>query len=422
MQLTDDQKAAAAAFTAFMVSQDKEMVISGPAGVGKSTLLKELMESQDHIKIQGLLGVDPIQNWELTATTNKAAEVLQRSSGKEASTVHSLLGISVVTDFKTGRQTLKRKESSPILRDSLLVIDECSMIDKQLDRLIDESTINCKILYVGDHCQMAPVMEDLSPVFMRNEPVKLTQVVRSQNSPPITNLCAQLRRTVETGIFQPIYEVPGYIDFMTPEVAQETLKHYFIDNPDTLGHQSRILAYRNQQVIEFNDWIRNSRGMPPELTVGEWVISNNSTYFCQGGNPRLRVEQEVQIKGIGPLVNFNISGNENILVRQITTTAGDLWVAQDRGHQDALMKYYAKQKDWVAYYRIKDWLADLRPRDACTVYKAQGSTYQDVFVDLRDIGRCTNPNQAARMLYVACSRPTNRIYFIGRLPDRFQGT
>ena len=66
-------------------------------------------------------------------------------------------------------------------------------------------------------------------------------------------------------------------------------------------------------------------------------------------------------------------------------------------------------------------IADLRPRNACTVYKAQGSTYREVFVDLTDIGDCRNPSQAARMLYVACTRPTHNIKFIGNLPARFKG-
>ncbi len=425
MQLTDDQKAAAAAFTAFMVSNDKEMVISGPAGVGKSTLLKHLMNSQDHVKIQGLLGVDPIENWELTATTNKAAEVLQRSAGKPAKTVHSLLGIQVSTDFNTGRQTLKRKPTSPILSNSLLVIDECSMIDRDLDRLIDESTINCKILFVGDHCQMAPVMEDLSPVFMRNEPVELRQIVRSQGTPPITDLCNQLRRTVETGVFHPIIGVPGIIDYLDPEEVQAELRHYFVDNPETLGHASRILAYRNQQVIQFNDWIRTERGMPRELTQDEWVISNNSTHFVEGGSQRLRVEQEVKIYSIGEIEDFIIKGTRNstekIQVRRADTSGGMVWIPVDREHAEALLKYYSKNKDWESFYRIKEWIADLRPRDACTVYKAQGSTYETVFVDLKDIGRCPNAKQVARMLYVACSRPTHRICFIGKLPDRFLG-
>lgn len=421
MQLTDDQKAAHAAFTAFMVSPDKEMVISGPAGVGKSTLLKHLMQDQDHVKIQQLLGDEAITDWRLSATTNKAAEVLQGSTGEEASTVHSLLGIQVRNDYKTGQTKLSRKPNAPILSNALLVVDECSMIDRTLDNLIDQSTYRCKILYVGDHCQMAPVMEDLSPVFQRNTPVELRQIVRSQHTPAITHLCQQLRATVETGAFNPIAAEPGVIDYLEPEAAMAEMKRFFVDDPEGLGRTARVLAYRNDQVIGFNNWIRSERGMPPNLTAGEWVISNAATCLIGSQSGRLRIEQEVSIIDVGEVVSFKIASGVETPARIVTTGQGEVWMAEDSAHVDALLKHYAKQQDWGPYFKIKENLADLRPRDAATVYKAQGSTYHTVFVDLKDIGRCTNPNQAARMLYVACSRPTHRICFIGDLPARFRG-
>lgn len=419
MQLTDDQKAAQAAFTAFMMSDQREMVISGPAGVGKTTLLKHLMADQQHIKAQALLGVPVIEDWRLSATTNKAAEVLQGSIGQEATTVHSLLGIQVRPDYKTGKQLLSRKRNAEVLGDSLLVIDECSMIDPVLDRLIDESTIRCKILYVGDHCQMAPVGSDLSPVFQRNTPVHLRQIVRSQHTPAITVLANQLRQTVETGVFTPIQEVPGVIDYLDPDQAETEIRRHFVLEPE-LGEQSRILAYRNDQVIGFNNWLRAERGLPSQLTEGEWVISNAATCTVNSSQ-RLRIEQEVLLHGIGPVEDFVVAPNVTTPARLVDTSYGTVWLPEDPAHVNALVKHYAKLKDWGPYFRLKENLADLRPRDACTVYKAQGSTYHSVFVDLADIGRCTNPAQAARMLYVAISRATHRIYLIGNLPARFRG-
>lgn len=419
MQLTDDQKAAHAAFTAFMTSDAKEMVISGPAGTGKSTLLRYLMQDQDHIKIQKLLGETPLTNWLLTATTNKAAEVLQGSTGEEASTVHSALKIQVTPDYKTGNVTLRRKNNADVLTDTLLVIDECSMIDAKLDKLIDESTYRCKILYVGDHCQMAPVGEALSPVFQRNTPVVLKQIVRSQHTPAITHLCNQLRETVETGVFKPIIAEPGTIDYLDPDQAQQELRAQFIDGAHG-ERTARILAYRNEQVIGFNNWIRSEKGLPLNLTEGEWVISNAATCL-QDGPQRLRIEQELYLHEVGGVERLNIDKDASIQVRRVVTSSGTVLLAEDPNHVSALLKHYAKAANWPTYFKLKETIADLRPRDAATAYKSQGSTYHTSFVDLRDIGRCTNPNQAARMLYVVCSRATHRIQFIGDLPGRFKG-
>lgn len=420
MQLTQDQEAAVAAFNAFMASDDKEMVISGPAGVGKTTLLRHLMQTQQHLKLQKLLAVNQIDQWGLTATTNKAADVLAASMGEETATVHSLLGITVRPDYKTGQQLLSRKHNAKILSDHVLVIDECSMIDRKLDKLIDESTYRCKILYVGDHCQLAPVMEDLSPVFKRTKPIMLNQIVRSQHAPAITALSNQLRHQVETQTCAPLVGEPGVIDYLTPEQAMAEMRHVFVDHPDTLGRQSRILAYRNAQVIGFNNWIRGERGLPAELTVGEWAISNSATILHESGQ-RLRIEQEVQLLGIHDPETFTVEDGVTTQVRVVETSGGPVYVPVDRDHVEALIKYYAKKKQWFEMFLLKDHMADLRPRDACTVHKSQGSTYHTVFVDLKDIGRCTQLDQALRMLYVACSRATHRICFIGELPPRLRG-
>ena len=56
---------------------------------------------------------------------------------------------------------------------------------------------------------------------------------------------------------------------------------------------------------------------------------------------------------------------------------------------------------------------------ASTTHKAQGSTYDEVIVDLADIGKCTQTDMAARLQYVALTRPKNRLYIRGELPERF---
>ena len=55
------------------------------------------------------------------------------------------------------------------------------------------------------------------------------------------------------------------------------------------------------------------------------------------------------------------------------------------------------------------------------MHKSQGSTYDTVFIDLENIGSCRNPDQVARMLYVAVSRARNRIFLFGKLPTKYGG-
>ncbi|WP_399498890.1 C-terminal helicase domain-containing protein, partial [Streptomyces sp. P17] len=53
--------------------------------------------------------------------------------------------------------------------------------------------------------------------------------------------------------------------------------------------------------------------------------------------------------------------------------------------------------------------------------KAQGSTYDSVFIDLSNISKVTQPDVAARMLYVAFTRARSKVYLYGQLAKRFGG-
>jgi superfamily I DNA/RNA helicase len=83
------------------------------------------------------------------------------------------------------------------------------------------------------------------------------------------------------------------------------------------------------------------------------------------------------------------------------------------------MKRYAKEKNWHEYFELKNKVGDLRAIHACTVHKSQGSTYDNVFIDLDSIGRNNKANEVARLLYVAITRASNMVYLYGSLPSRY---
>lgn len=424
MQWTQDQQAASAAFSHFMIMPDDEMVLSGGAGTGKTTLLKHWMDMQEPHLMRSLAGQNPIKRWELTATTNKAAEVLSNATGRETSTIHSFLGLKVQNDFSSGSVKLVKTKNYKVISDTLIVIDEASMVDRNLRKLIQEATLNCKIIYVGDHCQLAPVGETLSPVFDVPNRAFLNTIVRSMGAPAITALSLQLRETVETGIFKPIHEVPGVIDYLSPEEAAAEIKQRFVDMPleDQAERPARILCYTNDQVINYNNHVRRLRGKPRHLVPGDWVISNSVAKSFEG--KQTRVEQELLVHTVGDIRDFEIYDGKDILVlkvRDVKTNLGTFPVAEDRDHLTQLISYFGKKADWGNRYMLSEEIADFRPRDACTTHKSQGSTYDTVYVDLKDIGTCRNPAALARLLYVACSRPTRRIVLMGGLPPKYAG-
>ena len=61
----------------------------------------------------------------------------------------------------------------------------------------------------------------------------------------------------------------------------------------------------------------------------------------------------------------------------------------------------------------------LRLPHACTIHKSQGSTYENVYIDLDSFKACKDRETLARLLYVAVSRAKNHVYFHGSLPKGF---
>ena len=99
----------------------------------------------------------------------------------------------------------------------------------------------------------------------------------------------------------------------------------------------------------------------------------------------------------------------------------DVPLPVDRDHHFALLRYFQRQKNWRKWYKLKETVPDLRPRDATTVHKAQGSSYDTAFIDVGDLSGCRHPDTAARLLYVCFSRATSRVILYGDLDEKYGG-
>lgn len=418
------QQQAAEAFFTFLFGTDKEMIISGPGGVGKTHLMSHMIDKimPQYFDTCTMMGLKPeFDEVVMCATTNKAAEVLAVATKRPTSTIHSFMNLKVQDDYATGKSKIAKTLNWKVHERKIIFIDECSMIDSQLHQLILEGTHKCKIIYVGDHCQLAPVMEKSSPVYRDPKPFHvLTEQMRNNNQPALMAICNQLRTTVETGQFQPIRVVPGVIDLLDDAQMQHELAQTFLSQTQN----SRILAYTNNQVMLYNDYIRSLRQLPPEFTVGEYLVNNNAIQLKQR---MMSVEEEVTISRIADPEKVHIDDDVEMEIRRmdldsrIGETLYNVPVPTDREHYQALMRYYSRQKNWNRYYHLKNTYPDLRPRDAATVHKSQGSTYDSVFIDLGNISTCHQPDQVARMLYVAFSRPRSRVFLYGQLASKYGG-
>jgi len=148
----------------------------GYAGVGKTTLARHVAE---HASGKALFA----------AFTGKAALVLRSKGCYGASTIHSL--IYNADEDKNGAPRFTLNKDGMASRASLIVIDECSMVDEELGR--DLLSFGKPILVLGDPAQLPPVKG--GGFFTEAEPdVMLTEIHRQAADNPIIRL-SQIIRT-----------------------------------------------------------------------------------------------------------------------------------------------------------------------------------------------------------------------------------
>ncbi|AXH72066.1 MAG: AAA domain protein [Podoviridae sp. ctda_1] len=429
LALNEGQEKAADAFFAFLMSDQREMIVSGAGGTGKTHLMGYMVDTimPRYEKMCEL--VNKKQKYHdvvMTATTNKAAEVLGNSTGRPTGTIHSYLNLKLSEDFSTGVSKLERSKSWKMHSGDVVFVDEASMVNAALHRCIGEANLDCKIVYVGDHCQLAAVGESKPNVFTLGlQQANLTEQMRNSGNPALMNLCNQLRRTVETGVFEPIEIVPGSIDHLSGAAMQHMVDTTFID-PEV---DSRILAFTNDRVNQYNGHIRNLRGLPATFTVGEHLVVNKA--YQHAPTVMVSTESEVRIIELYPETTFVEVDNDHPDVKleiqyaaiedQFGKVLTNVPIIQDTVHRARLMSYFKSTKQWRKYYNLQNNFPDLRQRDASTTHKAQGQTFDTAFIDLTDISRCPNPSMAARLLYVAFSRARHRVFCYGELAPRFGG-
>ena len=423
--LNEGQQQAADNVFHFLFDTEKEFSITGPAGTGKTTLMSYIMktvikEYKDAVDLMGAKGV--VYEFHLTATTNKAADVLSQSTGLPVTTIHSFLGLRVRDDYKTGKQTLMRTRNYKVYSNIILFVDEASMVDTALyEHLMDALDDTCKVIYLGDHCQMTPVNEDLSPVY-RNPKYScpLVQPMRNADQPALMSLCSQLRQTVETGVFKPIRGVSGVIEYLDEDTAHDFMERTFLhENPGC-----RALAFSNVRVQEYLSYIREIRGYETFFQPHERVVNNTS--FDIGGDKIIPPESLYTISEVDHTVNSQIfkSQGDDFEIQHYRVRLNhfeNAWfnVPVDFQHVRDVKNVMARRKDWAPMFDVRDTFIDLRGSDAATVYKAQGSSYDTVLLDLNDINRAHTLDQAARLLYVGASRARQKLYLWGELSGRF---
>ena len=169
MQITPQQDQALKAVSAWYKDPHGApfFYLGGYAGTGKTTLAKHFAAS--------------INGVSFCAFTGKAALVMRQKGCVGASTIHSLI-YTFDTEAPPGTLRFIRNPLSPLLMANLVIVDECSMVNRQLGE--DLLSFGKKVLVLGDPAQLPPV--EGAGFFTLGEPdFLLTEIHRQAAENPI---------------------------------------------------------------------------------------------------------------------------------------------------------------------------------------------------------------------------------------------
>ena len=412
LTLTQGQQDAYDDFCDFLLDPKKNVfVLEGYAGTGKTTLVRTLLSQLPNMERSVRL-IDPtFPGWDvqLTATTNKACEALSELTGEPAATIHSFLGLRVNKDYKTGETNLTARDWSDVKTNQLIMIDEASYLDQPTLRLIFQLTKNCKIVFIGDPAQLTNFKSKGAPVFQSEFPTaRLTEVARQAEGNPIIELATAFRETVTTGEFFSFTPDGTSIQYMDRNQFAEAVKQEFT-RPDWEHNDSKVLAWTNRAVIQYNHAIRDMAQGDPQFQAGDYAVLNS--YLKSTGKYPLKTDELVQVTDKSELSEDKGTPGWWVQLNNVH----NVFFPQSLDHRKDRIRRAKATNDLVTLRHIDQFWADLRSAYSCTINKSQGSTYDTVFIDLDDIKACNSPNQIARMLYVAVSRARQRVVFVGDL-------
>jgi exodeoxyribonuclease-5 len=330
----------------------------GYAGTGKTTLARHLAEGVDGKVVFG-------------AFTGKAALVMRRKGCAGAATLHSL----IYRARESGEETpsFELWDEAPASKASLIVIDECSMVDPELGR--DLLSFGAPVLVLGDPAQLPPIQG--GGFFTDAEPdAMLTEVHRQAADDPIIHLSMAVREGE--------WLEPGrYGD-------SEVVRKDALD-PARVLEADQVLVGRNATRRAYNARLRERRGFTQPLPQADDKL------VCLRNNRR---------KGLfnGGLWNVKERG-----APKATGTVG-LRLLPDEGFGRAV-KVTVRRECFTGGLEELDWQQRKRYDEfdygyVLTVHKAQGSQWDDVV--LFDESFAFQESRA-RWLYTGITRAARRL-------------
>jgi exodeoxyribonuclease-5 len=408
---TEDQEAAYDQVYDRLARGERFTGLRGYAGTGKTYLVSRLVEQ--------LLDEDCTVT--VCAPTHKAVQVLSDELGDapvQMQTLHSFLGLRLRPTDEGEYELVAEEERD--FTEGVVIVDEASMIGREEWSHIQDAPFWVQWLFVGDPAQLPPVNEDPSPALDVPGPT-LETIHRQAADNPILELATKIRTGADGRFGSKFEDGKGVaVTRDREEFLDSVLRAFDTEAFAQDATHARMLAYRNKTVRRYNREIRSARygGDADRFVEGEWLVGTE-TWFHDGVQ-RLTNSEEVRVK-TATVETFEADDQSEWTVwelkvrtpgRGLTRTIHVLHEDEFERYENALERRREKAQDdasaWDRFFELRERFARVDYAYATTVHRAQGSTYDTVFVDHRDLRVCRGEEREA-LLYVAVTRPARRL-------------
>ena len=249
-------------------NKDYKRALIGAAGTGKTFLVRALLLNST--LSYSLIG--------LSAPTHKACRVLGESihiSGIKVNTIQSDLGLRLNFDidkFDPNNPPFDPKGKIKIGNYKLYIVDEASMINSRLCMFLEKTCVSnkCKIIFIGDNSQLAPVGEKYSSAFRNIKNYSLKQIVRQGEDNPVSYLLELLRYDINHKTYKFLNHIQRFKEQFNADYTKgyqvcdantfnQTVYNNFNDEELTRNvDYAKVISYTNLNVSSWNKFIRNS--------------------------------------------------------------------------------------------------------------------------------------------------------------------
>jgi exodeoxyribonuclease-5 len=417
-------------------------VIEGKAGTGKTTIAEQIVREF------------PNSATYVAALSHKAKSVIREKFRKSKifarfESIASLLGQSMNLENGIFEAPQKGK-SVPIENADIIIIDEASMINEQAMELIfEKKSKNSKVIFLGDVGQLPPIrtvensyykdkkelLSKKSPVFEGKNKSKLLERVRQGEDSPILPFADHFWENSQKNTpdenpakeRKNIISDKGALIFTNSfnDIKQDVLESFKeainTNNPNHI----KVVTYKNNTRQSINKFVHDSIfGVnSPEYNPNELIIFNDAY-----GDIENSFESQISTVSLPKRDGYDLSYVSAIILLEDVPREIDVIMSKDKEKYAELVSQKFKRafalKGSPEYrnaleeaWGFKNKYAKIDYGYAITSHKSQGSTYDIVVVDEKDImsvGPISN-KEKSESIYTALTRPKNIAIVISSL-------